>query len=657
MRRPGRTVLVVLLALVVLVACSKPNKPALNLPVADDTLTAITAALSALDVSQAPLDSSPTAAQADIAAIVSGMDGIAPTVTAGPITYDSDKPQASAVLHYSWPMPSTPWTYDVTVPLVHNGQGWKLVWSPAVLYSGLNSTNRLVHTHTVAQRGSIRGANNEALVEEFTVVKVGIDKTRVSGDAAQTSAKALAAVVGIDPTAYAATVAASSPQAFVLAITMRQGQVPAAVADIPGALGVEGKAVLPVTDGLAPEIIGVIGDATQEIIASSAGAVLAGDQVGLTGLQRRYDALLRGTPGDKVTMVARRAAAPTASATASASKAASASASSSDSSAATSAAPRATASVQPVVVFSTEPVAGKDLALSLDMTLQLKAESVMEGVAGAAAVAVVRPSTGEILAVANSPGSAGQPDATYGRWAPGSTFKLATALALIRKGYTPDTILSCSSTANVEGQKFHNYSDFPSSKVGRIPMKDAIAQSCNTAFINEYQTITGDDLMAAAASLGVGVDFDAGFPVNYGIVPKPTSNAEKAQEFIGQGGVLASPVAMAGLVSSVAAGHTVVPYLVESTKPAPTATPLSASEAAALQTLMTYTVQTGTGRGLQGLAIGAKTGTAEYGTGSPLPTHAWMIAYTANDLAIAVWVKDGASGSGVAGPLIKAILG
>ena len=663
-----RRVLLALVLLVALVAgCSKAvNKPALNLPVADDTMTAVATALTALDISNAPLSSSPTVAQADLLLIVAGMDGIKPPVTPAPSSSVPANPNASAVLHYSWPMPSAPWTYDVTVPLVHNGQGWKLEWSPAVVFSQLNVTNRLVHTHTTAQRGAIIGANNQALVEQFTVVKVGIDKTRVSGAPAVASARALATVVGIDPDKYAALVAASSDKAFVQAITLRQGSVPAQVATIPGALGVEGSSMLPVADGLAPEVIGVIGDATGEIITASKGAVLAGDQVGLSGLQRRYDAQLRGTPGDKVTVVARR----TTTASSSPSRSASASSSASVATASASASPSvsgtpttsastsvtAGASVTPVVVYSTNPVQGKDLVLSLDLDLQQKAEAVMQSVAGPAAVAIIRPSTGGIVAVANSPGSAGQADATFGQYAPGSTFKIATSLALIRKGFTADTVMNCTSSANVDGQKFHNYSDFPSSKVGRIPLKDAVAQSCNTAFINEYGTVAGPELQAAAASLGVGTDYDAGFPVNYGIVPKPASSAQKAQEFIGQGGVLASPVTMAGLASSVSVGHTVIPYLVEETKPTSTATPLPPAEAATLQYLMQYTVQTGSGRVLKGLANGAKTGTAEYGTGPSLPTHAWMICFTGSDLAIAVWVKDGSSGSGTAGPIIKRLL-
>jgi cell division protein FtsI/penicillin-binding protein 2 len=51
----------------------------------------------------------------------------------------------------------------------------------------------------------------------------------------------------------------------------------------------------------------------------------------------------------------------------------------------------------------------------------------------------------------------------------------------------------------------------------------------------------------------------------------------------------------------------------------------------------------------------AKTGTAEFGTRAPLQTHAWMIA-ARGDLAVAVFVDVGDSGSGTAGPLLERFL-
>jgi cell division protein FtsI/penicillin-binding protein 2 len=51
----------------------------------------------------------------------------------------------------------------------------------------------------------------------------------------------------------------------------------------------------------------------------------------------------------------------------------------------------------------------------------------------------------------------------------------------------------------------------------------------------------------------------------------------------------------------------------------------------------------------------AKTGTAEFEKGGRLRTHAWMIA-ARGDLAVAVFVDEGSSGSGTAGPILEQFL-
>jgi len=208
--------------------------------------------------------------------------------------------------------------------------------------------------------------------------------------------------------------------------------------------------------------------------------------------------------------------------------------------------------------------------------------------------------------------------------------------------------------ATVGGLAVRNYNGFPAAYLGSISLQTAFAQSCNTAFVNQAGLLGDHDLLNAAASLGAGVDYDAG-GLLYGEVPIPDSEAVTGQMTIGQGGVLMSPVGLGAIVSSVAAGHTVVPWMVASLKPQSTGAPLTGDEAAALQRLMTYTVTNGLAANLQGVAVGAKSGTAEYGEGDPLPTHAWMIAYTGADRAAAVWLHDG-GGSATAGPVIAAML-
>jgi cell division protein FtsI/penicillin-binding protein 2 len=128
---------------------------------------------------------------------------------------------------------------------------------------------------------------------------------------------------------------------------------------------------------------------------------------------------------------------------------------------------------------------------------------------------------------------------------------------------------------------------------------------------------------------------------------------------IGQGKVLASPVAMASVAASVAQGSTVVPRLVSDVRAeADPPTPLTRAEAGRLRSLMRGVVASGSGAFLAdvpGPPVLAKTGTAEFGSDSPPQTHAWMIA-AQGDLAVAVFVELGESGSRTAGPILESFL-
>ena len=59
----------------------------------------------------------------------------------------------------------------------------------------------------------------------------------------------------------------------------------------------------------------------------------------------------------------------------------------------------------------------------------------------------------------------------------------------------------------------------------------------------------------------------------------------------------------------------------------------------------------------QGLPPGtyAKTGTAQYGTGNPLPTDAWLIGFNGN-IAFAALVVDGGNGGPTCGPIVTKFL-
>ena len=134
----------------------------------------------------------------------------------------------------------------------------------------------------------------------------------------------------------------------------------------------------------------------------------------------------------------------------------------------------------------------------------------------------------------------------------------------------------------VDGKSFKNYDDYPSSGIGEISFEDALANSCNTAFIGQRDKLGPKSLSEAAAALGLGVDHDTGFPTFFGQVGTPASETQAAASMIGQGTVLASPMAMATVVASVVKGSAVLPQLLpdhEAQQQDP-AKPLTADEAA-----------------------------------------------------------------------------
>ncbi|PZF79943.1 penicillin-binding protein [Jiangella anatolica] len=542
--------------------------------------------------------------------------------------------------------PDTPdWTYQTTAILrvaEDTEAGWTVDWSPAVLHPQLTDGATLDLSRTQAARADIVGAGGAVIVTERAVYRVGIDKTRVDAALAPDSATALAGVVGVDPAAFAGRVEDAGERAFVDAITLREADAAPLLAQIEA---IEGAVAIPDTLALAPTrefarpILGTVGEATAELVEESGGRVVAGDVVGLSGLQAQYDEQLGGTPGLSVELVPPE---PAADATASPS-------------------PTATEETEepaaPEVLFEREPVAGTPLTTTLDVDLQTRAESVLAGVGPPSAIVAIQPSTGAVLAAASGPGGEGYSTATLGQYAPGSTFKVVTSLALLRAGLTADSTVECTPAASVDGRAFENYSDYPSGAIGSITLRQAVANSCNTAFINQNTVVDQAAIAQAAASLGLGAEHQVGAPAFVGSVPAQAEGTAHAASMIGQGEVLASPLAMATVAASVAAGHTVGATLVEPAAAAPEST-LTADEAAVLQELMRAVVEEGSGEFLgdvPGDPVGAKTGTAEYGTESPPRTHAWMIA-TQGDLAVAVFVEDGESGSRTAGPLLEEFL-
>ena len=594
-------------------------------PDPQDTADALAAGLQSGDLGDVTFSGgTPEEAAADLEKVLDGMGEAEPVVEAGEV--EEADGTATTQLRWSWPLAGDEWSYATDVELTEGDDVWEVAWSRALVEPHLREGSVLDITPIGGARGPILGAGGIALVTERPVVRFGIDRSQVAAARAGESARRLAQLVGVDPAPYAKQVEAAGDQAFVEAIVFRKDDVPTPVARgydaIPGALAIPDDLALAPTREFAAPILGSVGPVTAEMIKEDPDRYRIGDIAGLSGLQERYDDQLRGVDGLVVNAVARDGA--------------------------------------ERELFRVDAQPGPALELTMDERLQTLAENLLAGVGPSSALVAIRPSTGAILAAANGPGTDGYNVATYGQVAPGSTFKSVSSLALLRAGLTPDSRVPCTPAIVVDGKRFENYDDYPSGALGTIPLRTAVANSCNTAVISQRGKLRDGDLAAAAASLGVGIDHDLGFPAYFGSVEPPASETEAAADLIGQGTVLASPMAMATVIASVQAEHTVVPRLVKAVDVSvpEEAEPLTRKEAGQLWSMLRGVVTSGSGSGLldvPGPPVIAKTGTAEFERSGKLLTHAWMIG-AQGDLAVAVFVDVGSSGSGTAGPILEAFL-
>ncbi|WTB48458.1 penicillin-binding transpeptidase domain-containing protein [Streptomyces althioticus] len=274
-----------------------------------------------------------------------------------------------------------------------------------------------------------------------------------------------------------------------------------------------------------------------------------------------------------------------------------------------------------------------------------------------ASVVVVRPSTGEILAAANS--SRGFNVAFQGSLAPGSTMKVVTSSMLIEKGLASiDKKHPCPKYFSYGGWKFQNLDKF---QIKDGTFRASFAASCNTAFISQAPKLEDDDLTKHAQDyFGLGRnDWKVGVSTFDGAVPVQ-SKAPMAASLIGQGGVRMNPLNMASVSATVKAGVFHQPYLVspevDGRQLATAPRTLSADTLAQLRELMSYTATAGTATeamaGVDG-ERGAKTGSAEV-DGQKKP-NGWFTAYR-GDLAAAAVVQSAGHGGSTAGPIVATLL-
>ena len=549
-------------------------------------------------------------------------------VAVGSVRRDGDR--ATVALDVRWEL-GLPWRYRSELVVRRRDDGrWRPVLTPSVVHPELRDGEELRSRLRQAPRAPITDRAGRPIVADRPVVVVGLQPSRTR-DLPATVGR-VAALTDVDGAALLERARDARPDAFVEVVTLRREDYDAVrpqLRPIPGVVLQEGVRQLAPTAAFARALLGRVGPATAEVVESSGGRTRADATVGLSGLQRQFDAQLGGRPGLVVEATDADARA----------------------------GERAGTEEAVRTLLETAPVAGTPLQLTLDPAVQTAADEALTGApeGKASALVVLRPSTGEVLAVSNAgPDGSGADRALSGRYPPGSTFKTASALALLRAGLRPDDPVACPATVSVRGKQFRNAED---EVLGEQPFRADFAHSCNTAFVSTADRYSSADLQTAARDLGL-TSYDLGLDLEVAgaDVPVTADPVTHAAQALGQGQVLLSPLAAAVGAATVESGRFRPPRLLADQPPSAPGPVLP--EAPDLQALTRAVVTEGTGTALRetpGAPVRGKTGTAEYGRQVPPRTHAWF-AGSSGDLALAVLVEDGGFGGAVAAPLAADLL-
>jgi cell division protein FtsW (lipid II flippase) len=330
----------------------------------------------------------------------------------------------------------------------------------------------------------------------------------------------------------------------------------------------------------------------------------------------------------------------------------------------------------------------RDIHMSIDAALQMRASQILKQHLtklrlAKGAVVVLDPSNGDLLASVSYPwpeqtqlatlqsnAEAPLPDADlldrarFGLYPPGSSFKIVTAIAALRKdpalarqryecirmpdGRVGNIVWHREIRDDVRDKEPH----------GDVDMERGIAVSCNAYFAQ-----------LGAESVGAAALYDAASRL--GISVAQPNTAKQLQRFLpqasyGQGQVVVSPFQMARVAATIAGGGNAPQgrWIVDETNarvrsPEALLTPELAAE---IGGFMRGVVTSGTGRVLKGgpIAIAGKTGTAELANA---PSHAWFIGFApygvkagARQIAFAVLVENGEYGGTAAAPIAGEIV-
>ena len=363
-------------------------------------------------------------------------------------------------------------------------------------------------------------------------------------------------------------------------------------------------------------------------------------------------------------------------------------------------------------LYTREPQPGGTVALTLDIDLQADVEAALaETISGmidkdsnerGGAVAVVSVGTGEVLALASYPTydlSTFNEDydelvndqrlpmfnrATQGIYAPGSTFKMVTAVAALESGIiTPSSI--------IQDRGIYTYYKDPQpmcwiysqtgSTHGRINVSQAITDSCNY-FFYEVGRLTGiRTLDSYASQFGLGQSTGIEIGDSSGVLASPEWAESHDQEWtdgqtitaaIGQSYNLFTPLQLANYVATlVGGGDHYQAHLLKNVKAYDNSRLLYMYDDNPINTVeMSDTTLSAVTRGMHELTVsgsvayafencvvsaGAKTGSAQVGTDIANGVFVAYAPYEKPEIAVAIVIEKGGSGAALANTAVEII--
>ncbi|MBO7238059.1 MAG: penicillin-binding protein 2 [Elusimicrobiaceae bacterium] len=343
---------------------------------------------------------------------------------------------------------------------------------------------------------------------------------------------------------------------------------------------------------------------------------------------------------------------------------------------------------------------GADIYLTLNYDVQRAAEEGLKNsLTGRGAAVALDPRTGAVLALATAPSFdpemfipySDEPEvkskkiseynvAVQGIYPPASTFKIITAIAAIEKGgFDPKKIIYCPGHYDAGSRVFKCWSTH-----GPVDFFGAMAASCDVYFYTVAAQIGPAAIEKIQRMFQIGQPTGIDLPgEKAGNLYGPTRRARNRSFWfvgdtlnlsIGQGELLVTPIKMAQYAATLASrGKVWKPYYLDRVVNPHTGKVLTQGKSEQIGSVdiapgtwdlvykaLKHTVDTGTARRvkIKGLDVYGKTGTAQNPHGDD---HGWFLAFAGREggkpeIAVAVFVEFGKSGSGVAGPVARQML-